>query len=97
MDEKYIQKVTENEQRSKSNSHRLDNVEERTELLHEMNTNIMLIAQESKGTTQKVNKIEKDIDEIKQKPSKRFDLVIAAAITAIVTVTITLLINNFLG
>jgi len=93
MDERWIERLTEVEQRSKSNTHRLDGIEDNQKILYEMNTNIKLLAQQGIQHTQKIECIEQDLKVLKDKPSKRWDLVITCLITAVVSGVITYLLK----
>jgi len=93
MDERWIERLTEVEQRSKSNTHRLDGIEDNQKILYEMNTNIKLLAQQGIQHTQKIECIEQDVKVLKDKPAKRWDLVVTCLITAVVSVLITYLLK----
>lgn len=65
------------EQDKQSVHRRLDNLERLTESVH-------IIAVETKATREDVNNITERVDEIENRPSKRYETVITAIITAIV-------------
>lgn len=57
--------------------------------VHKLATTVELLVHELKSTNEKVDKISGEIEEIKEKPAKRWDSVTTVAITAIVTAVIT--------
>jgi len=72
--EGHVTLMTETSERSKSNSHRLDNTEKLIDTIHEMNTNVLLIAQEIKHqgeTMEQIAEAQKntqiEVDDIKEK------------------------------
>ena len=73
---------------------RIDRIESDNKILHEMNTNIAVLAEQYKVQGGKIECIEIDIRDLKDKPSKRWDLLITVAITAIVTGAISFLIGR---
>lgn len=73
MNEEQIKELTETTSRSKSNTHRIDKLEEQQALLHEMNKNIAVIAEQTKDTKEDVTGLKKDVEEIKSKPNKLID------------------------
>jgi len=91
LEEKWIERLTEVEQRTKSNAHRIEELEGNQKILYEMNTNIKLLAQQGVQHTQKIECIEQDVKVLKDKPARRWDLVITCIITAVISVAITYL------
>lgn len=73
MNEEQIKEMAETTARSKSNTHRIDKLEEQQTLLHEMNKNIAVIAEQTKDTKEDVTGLKKDVEEIKSKPNRLID------------------------
>ena len=73
MEEKYIEKLIETEQRSKSNTKRLDALEEKVEDIHSLTLSVREIATEMKAMREDVNKIDKRVLAIEDKPNKKMD------------------------
>lgn len=69
------------EQDKRSVHHRLDNLEGLVESVH-------IIATETKAMREDVNDITQRVDEIERRPSRRYEAIIAAVITAIVGIVI---------
>ena len=85
-------RVIETEQRSKSNSHRLDKLEGKVEDLSGIVATLQVFDQrmgnleeEEKETRKEVKGLRDDIQTLMQKPAKRWETIVAAAISAIVT------------
>lgn len=69
------------EQDSKSVHHRLDNVEGLVESVH-------VIATETKAMREDVNSLTGRIEEIEQRPQRRYDTIITALITAVIGIIV---------
>lgn len=73
-------KLAETEARSKSNTHRLDHLEEATTAINRLATSIEVMATEQKHQTKAITEVKDDVstlsgkvDAIEQKPAKRWD------------------------
>lgn len=84
-------RVIETEQRSKSNSHRLDRLEGKVEDLSGIVATLQVfdqrmdnLEQGEKETREEVKGLRGDIQELMQKPAKRWESIVAAAIGAVV-------------
>ena len=73
MNQEQIRELAETTSRSKSNTHRIDKLEEQYELLHEMNANLSVIAEQTRNTKDDVQGLKKDMEDIKSKPNKFVD------------------------
>ena len=71
------ERLTAVEQSTKSAHHRIDGIEKLTESVH-------IIATETKAMREDVNDITSRVDEIEKRPTKRYETVVTASITAIV-------------
>ena len=72
------ERVTEVEQRAKSNSHRIDEMQSDLKNLTELTASVKVLATKQEN-------VESDVREIKtDKPGKRWDAIVAAVVTAIV-------------
>lgn len=72
------------EQRSKSNSHRLDSLERQTEAVNHLATSVAVMAEKVESTGEKVDGLCVDVQEIKQKPGKRWETVVGQVISLLV-------------
>lgn len=75
-------RLTEVEQRSKSNSHRIDKLEPIVEEIHTMSNTMVQLVQEVKHTNEAVSTIDKKVDrmdsrvdEMEKAPAKKWDKV----------------------
>ena len=72
------------EQRSKSNSHRLDAVEKQTDALHALTTAVAVMTEKVENCGESVTGLRADVQEIKQRPAKRWESVAAQVISILV-------------
>lgn len=86
-------KLTEVDQRGKSNTHRIDKLEQSTTALSELTTAIKVMATKQDYIAEKVDSLDAKVTEIECKPGKRWDslvekivwLVVAAALGGLLT------------
>lgn len=92
-------KVAAVEQRSKSNTHRIDKLEQQNEAIQKIATSVEILALENKHQTEATTEIKNDItkltskvDTLEKKPGKRWgnvvDIVFKLIVTAIVTMAL---------
>lgn len=84
MNEDQIRELAETSSRSRSNTKRLDKVEEQQRLMYEMNRNIAVIAEQTKDTKTDVQSLKTDVEEIKSKPNRLLDKMAAGIATGVV-------------
>lgn len=99
--EELTQKVVELDERStrhteqiKTVFNQLAEVKGMTESVHKLATTVEVLALEQKNTGEKIDKLTGEVDEIKEKPGKKWELVVTVAITAIVTGVVTFLLTR---
>lgn len=87
MEVKFEHRMTEVEERSKSNSHRLEEVEKRQDKLDDLVGTVRLLADREKRVEDDVGEIKSDVKSLTQKPGQKWDalmdkiiLTIAAAV-----------------
>ncbi len=89
MDEKDIEhRLTEVEQRSKSNKHRLDKLEQSTEAINRMAISIEKMAMKQDDMNGSINKLTSDVETLKAEPGKRWKFVVEKAIYFIVAAVV---------
>lgn len=71
--EEMTERLVEVEQRSKSNTHRLDAVEKNQEALNSIATSVAVMAEQQKNISDKVDTIDAKVDTLEAKPGKRWD------------------------
>lgn len=80
----FIGRLSAVEQRSKSNSHRLEALEKQTEAVNHLATSMAVMAEKVESTGTKVDGLCEDVQEIKQKPGKRWETVVGQVISLLV-------------
>ena len=75
-DTEIVGRLTAVEQRSKSNSHRLETLEKHTEALNTLATSVAVMAERVETTGDKVDSLCADVQELKSEPGKRWKLVV---------------------
>lgn len=73
MDREHEKRLTEIEERSKSNSHRLDSVEKRQNNLDELVGTVKALAVREENVENDVKEIKSDVKILTNKPAKRWD------------------------
>ena len=79
-DTEIVGRLTAVEQRSKSNSHRLETLEKHTEALNTLATSVAVMAERVETTGDKVDSLCTDVQELKSEPGKRWKLVVEKVI-----------------
>lgn len=82
--DKNLERLIETEQRSKSNTKRLDELSKKVENIHELTASVKEIATEMKAMREDVNKIDNRVLAIESRPSKRLDQIIGYILSAII-------------
>ena len=78
-----IQLIAENTQRSKSNSHRIDDLEKNAELLNKMVTALEVLATQQKAVADHVEKIDSKVTRLEESPMKRVYSLIGYIVAAL--------------
>lgn len=91
MEEKYIEKIQSNEDRSKTNSKRLDAFERKLDNIYDLTISVKEIATEMKAMRTDVNKIDKRVLEIENQPVKRMNSIWGYIIGGLIGALITFL------
>lgn len=84
-DTEIVERLTAVEQRSKSNSHRLETLEKHTEALNTLATSVAVMAERVETTGDKVDGLCTDVQELKSEPGKRWKLVVEKVIYIVVS------------
>lgn len=88
-------KIAEIEQREKSNTKRLDRLQEDHDALSRLATSVEVIATNLKNISAKVDKIDGKVDQLESVPSDRWKSLIGYILSAAVSALITILVHNF--
>jgi hypothetical protein len=71
------------EERSKSNSHRLDKLEESTEAINRLATSMEVMAERQEQVVETVGKLDSKVTLLEEKPAKRWDALVDKIVWAI--------------
>ena len=82
--EELIALTHENEQRCKSNTHRIDQLEKQQENLEKLISAVAVIADKQTRLEADVGDIKRDIKTLAEKPAKRWDSIVDKIISAII-------------
>ena len=81
--EQYAIKLQEVTDRSLRNEGRIRKLETEHEVLHELATSVAVMAQRMETMNQNVTTLTSKVDEIENKPAKRFDAIVDKAVWAV--------------
>lgn len=88
MDLDHERRLTEVEQRSKSNTHRLEEMEKRQDNLDELVGTVKVLAVREESVENDVKEIKNDVKSLTQKPAQRWELVITEIIKLLLAAVI---------
>ena len=88
MDLEHEKRLTEVEQRSKSNAHRLDDVEKKQDDLSELVGTVRVLALREKNVENDAKEIKDDVKTLTSKPGKRWDALVSQIITLVVAAVV---------
>ncbi len=89
MDEKDVEhRLTEVEGRSKSNTHRLDELERRQDNLDDLVSTVKVLAVREEAVENDVKEIKSDVKKLAEKPGQMWDSLIKQVVTALVAAVV---------
>ena len=88
METGYEHRLTEVEERAKSNSHRLDEVEKRQDDLDELVSTVKVLAVREENVETDVKEIKSDVKILTNKPAQRWDRMVEKVIWAVVAAVV---------
>lgn len=88
MDLEHEKRLTAIEERSKSNSHRLDKLEASTEAINRLATSMEVMAERQERVADTVDKLDGKVTALEGKPAKRWDGIVDKVIWAVVAAAI---------
>lgn len=83
MDLEHERRLTEVEERAKSNSHRLDKLEESTEAINRLATSMEVMAERQEQVADTVGKLDSKVTALEEKPAKKWDGLVDKIVWAI--------------
>ena len=84
MDLEHEKRLTEVEERSKSNTHRLDDLEKRQDNLDDLVSTVKVLAVREENVENDVKEIKSDVKSLTSKPGQRWDSMIDKIIVTVV-------------
>lgn len=84
MDKKDVEKITEIDSRSKSNTKRIDNIEKKVDELSDVYVALTKVNDKVDNIDNDVKEIKQDMKDIKDKPGKRMDQIVGYILSAII-------------
>lgn len=94
MEREIEHRLTEVEERSKSNTHRLDEVERRQDNLDKLATSVSLLAEREERVESDVKEIKSDVKSLAEKPGKRYDSLVDKVVWAVAAAVIAFLLGR---
>ena len=88
MEKEYEHRLTEVEGRSKSTTHRLDELERRQDNLDDLVSTVKVLAVREENVENDVKEIKNDVKSIKDKPGQRWDAIVDKVIWAVLAAVI---------
>ena len=95
MDLEHERRLTQVEQRAKSNTYRLEKLEESTEAINRLATSMEVMASKQEQVAETVDKLDGKVTALEEKPVKRFDGLVDKIIWAVCGAVITFLLARF--
>lgn len=89
MDTEYEHRLTEVEERTKSNSYRLDEVEKRQDNLDDLVSTVKVLAVKEENVENVVTEIKSDVKSLAGKSGKRWDSIVEKVILTVVAAGVT--------
>ena len=84
MEDEIRAKIAEIEARSKSNTHRIDDLEADNKALHQLATSVEVLATKQEAIEANVSEIKDDVKSLKAIPGGKWEALVKAVLTAIV-------------
>ena len=82
--EELIALTHDNEQRSKSNTHRIDKLEEQQRQFNDLVSSVAVLAEKQSQIGDDVNSIKRELKSLAEKPAKRWDGIVDKIISTII-------------
>ena len=95
MDLTHEQRLTSVEERAKSNSHRLDEVEKRQDKLDDLVSAVNVLAVREKNVEDDVKEIKSDVKSLAAKPAQKWDSVVDKVVFTIIGIVVAYIFSQF--
>lgn len=94
MEREFEHRLTEVEDRSKSNTHRIDDMERRQDNLDKLATSVSLLAEREERMETDVKEIKADVKSMAEKPGKRWDMMVEKVLLTLLAAAMGLLLGR---
>ena len=94
MDIEHEKRLTEVEERSKSNSHRIDDLEKRQDNLDDLVSTVKVLAVREENVENDVKEIKQDVKTLSDKPAKKWDSMTETILAVIITALVTYMLSR---
>lgn len=95
MDLEHEKRLTEVEERSKSNTKRIDEMKKRQDNLDELVGSVKVLAEREERVESDVKEIKEDVKALNDKPAKRWDALVGQIITIVVAAVAGFILAKF--
>lgn len=82
--EELNERILKLEERAKSNTHRIDDLEADNKALHQLATSVEVLATKQETIEANVTEIKDDVKSLKALPASRWEAILKAALTAVI-------------
>ena len=94
--EKMLMMLQETSDKANRNEGRIKKLENENVVLHQLATSVAVMAEQMKGLNKNVTALADEVEEIKEKPGKRYDTIVTAIITGLVGALIGFFVSGLL-
>lgn len=91
---KLDERVAQHTEQIKTCFNQIEETRSMAESVHKLATTVEILALELKTTNKKMDNLTREVEEIKEKPAKRWDSVINLIITSVVTAIVTYILTT---
>lgn len=95
MDLEHEKRLADVENRSKSNTRRLEKLEESTEAINKLATSLQVMATKQDGMAETLDRLDTKVGMIEAKPGKRWDSIVEKIILAVVAALVGAFLAHF--
>lgn len=95
MEKEFEHRLTTVEDRSKSNQHRLNELEKRQDNLEELTVTVKILATKNEVVESDVKEIKEDVKSLTNKPAKRWDNLVDKIISLVVAAIVGFIVAKF--
>lgn len=94
MDMEHERRLTETEARSKSNTKRLDKLEESTEAINRLATSMEVMVEKQSQVAETVDKLDGKVTALETKPAKRVDALVDKIVWAVLAAVVSFILGR---